>query len=76
MAKNVKEVIENTEVIATDIPMETEVEGSAALAVAVIVAGVSAIVAAGVGVYKLVKHHKAKKEMDEQPENGDAEENE
>lgn len=81
MTENVNQVIENAEVNVTDIPMEPEVEGSAALAAVAIVAGAGVLVAAGVGLYKLGKHarkcykeHKARKEMDERLENGDAEE--
>lgn len=80
MTENANQVIENAEVNVTDISMEPEVEGSAALAAGVIVAGVGVFVAAGYGLYKLGKYmrkrheeHKAQKEMDERFENGDAE---
>lgn len=81
MTENVNQVIENAEVNVTDIPMETEVEGSAGIAAVVIVAGAGAIVAAGVGLYKLGKYahkryleRKALKEIDERFEKGDMEE--
>lgn len=80
MTENVNKVIENAEVNVTDIPMEPEVEGSATVAVVAIVAAAGALLAAGVGLYKLGKHahkcykeHKAQKEMDKRFENGDAE---
>ena len=81
MTENVNQVIENAEVNVTDIPMEPEVEGSATVAVVAIVAAAGALLAAGVGLYKLGKYarkryqeHKAQKEMDTRFENGDAEE--
>lgn len=80
MTENVNKVIENAEVDVTDIPMEPEVEGSATLAVVAIAATAGALIAAGVGLYRLGKYahkryveHKAQKEMDTRFENGDAE---
>lgn len=81
MTDNANQVIENVEENITDIPMETEVEGSAGLAVVAIVAGAGVLVAAGVGLYKLGKYahkryleHKAMKELDKRFEEGTVEE--